>query len=107
MLAAFAGLFYLSLYLGGKLHLFDSRGEVWKTFLVLIPSVGAALISGSRIMDARHHPFDIIAGSILGVGTAWAAYRQYFPPLSNFQAKGRAYPIRSWGRLRQDEPQSV
>lgn len=47
-------------------------------------------------MDARHHPFDVITGSLLGVFTAWASYRQYFPPLSEPWKKGRAYPIRSW-----------
>lgn len=99
---AWAGLFYLSLYLTGKLHLLDSRGEVWKTFVVLIPSLGAALIAGSRIMDARHHPFDVITGSMLGIVCAWAAYRQYFPPLHDFRAKGRAYPIRTWGRISED-----
>jgi len=103
--AAFAGLWYLSLYLMGKLHVFDSRGEVWKMFVVLVPSLAAALITGSRIMDARHHPFDVISGSILGIACAWAAYRQYFPSLSDFRAKGRAYPIRTWGRIgRDDEP---
>jgi len=53
---SFAGLFYLSLYLAAKLHIWDSRGEVWKIFVVIIPSLGAALIAASRIMDARHHP---------------------------------------------------
>ena len=101
-LGAWAGLFYLSLYLMGKLHVLDSRGEVWKTFVVLVPSLGAALIAGSRIMDARHHPFDVITGSLLGIACAWAAYRQYFPPLSDFRAKGRAYPIRTWGRISDD-----
>lgn len=101
-LGAFAGLFYLSLYLTGKLHLLDSRGEVWKSFIVLVPTLGAALIAGSRIMDARHHPFDVITGSILGIACGWVAYRQYFPPLSNFRAKGRAYPIRTWGRISED-----
>jgi diacylglycerol diphosphate phosphatase/phosphatidate phosphatase len=90
---AWAGLFYLSLYLSGKLHLLDSRGEVWKSFIVLVPSLGAALIAGSRIMDARHHPFDVITGSLLGIFCAWTAYRQYFPTLSDYRAKGRAYPI--------------
>ena len=95
---SFAGLFYLSLYLAGKLHLFDNRGEVWKTFIVLLPTVGAALIAVSRIMDARHHPFDVISGSFLGILMAWASYRQYFPPLSEPWKKGRAYPMRTWGR---------
>ena len=50
-------------------------------------------------MDARHHPFDVITGSLLGVLTAFCAYRQYFPPVSEPWRKGRAYPIRSWGTL--------
>ena len=95
---SFAGLFYLSLYLAGKLHLMDNRGEVWKTFLVLLPTVGAALIAISRIMDARHHPFDVISGSFLGILIAYGSYRQYFPGLSEPWKKGRAYPMRTWGR---------
>ncbi|MCJ1282075.1 hypothetical protein MMC26_001398 [Xylographa opegraphella] len=93
---AFGGLFYLSLYLAAKLHVLDNRGEVWKTFVVLIPTLGAALIAVSRIMDARHHPFDVISGSLLGILTAFCSYRQYFPPVSEAWRKGRAYPIRSW-----------
>ncbi|KKA22860.1 PAP2 domain protein [Rasamsonia emersonii CBS 393.64] len=95
--ASFAGLFYLSLYLCGKMHVLDNRGEVWKTIIVMIPCLAAALVAVSRIMDARHHPFDVISGSLLGVFTAWASYRQYFPPISEAWRKGRAYPIRSWG----------
>lgn len=64
---------------------------------MLIPTLAAALIAISRIMDARHHPFDVISGSLLGILTAFAAYRQYFPPVSESWRKGRAYPIRSWG----------
>ncbi|KAF2007231.1 lipid phosphate phosphatase-like protein 1 [Amniculicola lignicola CBS 123094] len=95
---AFAGLFYLSLYLAAKLHILDSKGEVWKGFVVLIPSLGAALVAGSRIMDARHHPFDVLSGSLMGILVAWASYRQYFPPVSETWKKGRAYPIRAWGK---------
>lgn len=85
------------------MHLFDNRGEVWKTFVVLVPTLGASLIAVSRIMDARHHPFDVISGSLLGIAVAWCAYRQYFPPLSESWRKGRAFPIRTWGI----DPQSV
>ncbi|KAK8195341.1 phosphatidic acid phosphatase type 2/haloperoxidase [Phyllosticta capitalensis] len=95
---AFGGLFYLTIYLAGKMHVMDSKGEVWKTFVILVPALGAALIAASRIMDARHHPFDVITGSMLGVLTAWIAYRQYFPPIHETWRKGRAYPIRSWGK---------
>ena len=75
----------------------DNRGEVWKTVLVLIPYLAASLVAVSRIMDARHHPFDVLSGAALGVGTAWISYRQYFPPLSDPRAKGRAYSRRTWG----------
>jgi diacylglycerol diphosphate phosphatase / phosphatidate phosphatase len=95
---AFAGLFYLSLYLAAKLHVMDNKGEVWRTFIVMVPTLGAALIADSRIMDARHHPFDVISGSLLGIVVAWGAYRQYFPSLSQPWLKGRAFPIRSWGK---------
>ncbi|KAL5113902.1 hypothetical protein ACEQ8H_008223 [Pleosporales sp. CAS-2024a] len=95
---SFAGLFYLSLYLAAKLHVLDAKGEVWRTFIVMVPTLGAALITGSRVMDARHHPFDVLSGASLGMLVAWAAYRQYFPPVSETWRKGRAYPIRAWGR---------
>ena len=38
------------------------------------PIIGAALIAISRIMDARHRPFDVITGSLLGTLTAFCAF---------------------------------
>lgn len=95
--SAFAGLFFLSLYLAAKLHVLDQRGEAWRTFAVIIPTLAASLIAGSRIIDARHHPFDVMFGSALGLLCGWGSYRQYFPPVSHTWEKGRAYPMRSWG----------
>lgn len=76
----------------------DNRGEAWKSLLVMIPSLAATLVAVSRIMDARHHPFDVITGSLLGIICACISYRQYFPSLNEPWKKGRAYPIRTWGR---------
>ncbi|KAJ5774112.1 Phosphatidic acid phosphatase type 2/haloperoxidase [Penicillium paradoxum] len=95
--SSFAGLVYTSLWLGGKLHVMDNRGEAWKALLVMVPLLAATLVAVSRIMDARHHPFDVITGSMLGIACGFIAYRQYFPPLSEAWRKGRAYPIRTWG----------
>ncbi|KAJ5997254.1 hypothetical protein N7522_008914 [Penicillium canescens] len=95
--SSFAGLVYTALWLGGKLHIMDNRGEAWKAILVTIPLLAATLVAVSRIMDARHHPFDVITGSMLGTACGFIAYRQYFPPLSEAWRKGRAYPIRTWG----------
>ncbi|KAL6705861.1 hypothetical protein ACN47E_006321 [Coniothyrium glycines] len=101
---SFAGLFYLSIYLAGKLHVLDAKGEVWRSFLVMVPTLGAALITGTRIMDARHHPFDVISGALLGILVSWGSYRQYFPPVSETWRKGRAYPIRAWGKASRAPP---
>jgi diacylglycerol diphosphate phosphatase/phosphatidate phosphatase len=62
-------------------------------FIVLVPTLGAAVVAGTRIIDARHHPFDVLFGSFVGAVIAWIAYRQYFPSISNSSAKGRAYPM--------------
>jgi membrane-associated phospholipid phosphatase len=102
---SFAGLFYLSIYLAGKLHVLDAKGEVWRSFFVMVPALGAALITGTRIMDARHHPFDVLSGALLGILVAWGSYRQYFPPVSETWRKGRAYPIRAWGKASRAPPQ--
>lgn len=75
----------------------DNRGEAWKPLLCMTPILAATLVAVSRIMDARHHPFDVITGSLLGTVCAYVAYRQYFPPLTESWRKGRAYPIRTWG----------
>jgi hypothetical protein len=74
----------------------DNRGEVWKTFLVLVPLLAASLVTVSRIMDARHHPFDVVSGAMLGQFIAWVSYRQYFPPITDPTKKGRAYAPRTW-----------
>lgn len=95
--SAFAGLVYLSLWVCGKLHVMDNRGEVWKTILVMIPILAATLVAVSRIMDARHHPFDVITGAALGTLCAFVSYHQYFPPVTEAWKKGRAFPIRTWG----------
>lgn len=79
------------------MHVLDNKGEVWKTFIVMVPTLGASLIATTRIMDARHHPFDVISGSLIGILVAWGSYRQYFPAVTDAWRKGRAYPIRSWG----------
>jgi diacylglycerol diphosphate phosphatase/phosphatidate phosphatase len=97
---SFAGLFYFATFASAKLHVFDNQHNVWKVFFVLIPILGASLITGSRIMDARHHPFDVLAGATIGLVVALLSYRQYFPSPMDSRKRGRAYPM----RMREDEP---
>lgn len=60
-------------------------------------------------MDARHHPFDVLFGSAMGILVAWGSYRQYFPAVGNTWLKGRAHPIRTWGKEKNapTEPQGI
>lgn len=76
---AWAGLGYLSLYLAGKMHLFDRRGHAIKAWIAFAPLIGATLIAVSRTMDYRHHATDVIAGSLLGAFVALVTYHLYFP----------------------------
>lgn len=101
----FGGLGYLSLWIAARVHVLDQRGEVWKTFIVLVPLLAASLVALSRIQDARHHPFDVIFGAIVGMLVAWGSYRQYYPSLASAHA-GWAYPMRTWGS-RPSEPAEV
>jgi PAP2 superfamily len=54
--------------------------------------VTAGFIAVSRLIDNRHHPFDVITGSLLGIAMAWLGYRQYFPALSVAEG-GRPYAL--------------
>ncbi|KAH9981373.1 PAP2-domain-containing protein [Lactifluus volemus] len=80
---SFAGLTFLSLYLAGKLQLFDKRGHVAKVWTSVLPLLGATLVAISRLMDYRHHWQDVVVGSALGISTAYFSYRQYFPSLAS------------------------
>lgn len=62
----FAGLGYLSLYLAGKLSLFDRRGYTSRVFFVLVPHLAAVLIGISRVNDYQHRWIDIIGAAIIG-----------------------------------------
>jgi diacylglycerol diphosphate phosphatase/phosphatidate phosphatase len=71
------------MYLAGKLHLFDERGHIYKSLVVLAPMILAALIAASRVSDYRHHWHDVTAGAMVGGIFAVFAYRQYYPSLAS------------------------
>jgi len=80
---AFSGLGFLAFYLAGKLRPFDSRGHAGKVWLLLLPLGIASWIAITRTMDYRHHWHDVLTGSALGIGIAYASYRQYYPRLTS------------------------
>ncbi|KAF9999699.1 hypothetical protein BGZ79_006684 [Entomortierella chlamydospora] len=79
---SFGGLGYLSMYLAGKLHLFDERGHIYKSIVCLAPLILAALIAISRVDNYRHHWQDVTVGAFIGITFAVFSYRQYYPSLA-------------------------
>ncbi|XP_050221000.1 lipid phosphate phosphatase 1-like [Mercurialis annua] len=76
---SFAGLTFLSLYLSGKIQVFDRKGHVAKLCVITLPLLAAALVGVSRIDDYWHHWEDVVAGSLLGLIVATFCYMQFFP----------------------------
>lgn len=65
-------------------------------FLPLIPLSVAVYISSTRYFQFYHHGFDIIVGSLIGIGSAWFAFRWYHLPIS--RGAGWSWGARSWDR---------
>lgn len=63
---SFAGLGFLSLYLSGKIKVFDRRGHVAKLCIVFLPLLFASLVGISRVDDYWHHWQDVFAGGLIG-----------------------------------------
>ncbi|KAG0363863.1 hypothetical protein BGZ54_007998, partial [Gamsiella multidivaricata] len=95
---SFGGLGYLSMYLAGKLQLFDERGHIYKSVVVLAPLILAALIATSRVDDYRHHWQDVTVGSFIGSVFAVFSYRQYYPSLAAAKC-GRPFSPRVFEEL--------
>ncbi|KAG6655815.1 lipid phosphate phosphatase 2-like isoform X3 [Carya illinoinensis] len=71
---------FLSLYLSGKIEVFDRKGHVAKLCIVILPLLVASLVGISRVDDYWHHWQDVFAGGVLGLVVAGFCYRQFFPP---------------------------
>ncbi|MCJ1461659.1 hypothetical protein MMC07_000256 [Pseudocyphellaria aurata] len=64
--------------------------------LALFPICVAVYISATRYSDFRHHGFDIIVGSLMGILAAWAGFRWYHLPIR--RGAGWSWGPRSAGR---------
>lgn len=84
--AAFGGLFYLSLYLNGKLKPFSNYHPSWWKFLsVIAPIIIAILLVGSLTLDMSHNWYDIVVGSIIGVLVATGSYRMTYASVTDWR----------------------
>ncbi|KIW67530.1 hypothetical protein PV04_06775 [Phialophora macrospora] len=69
---------------------------IYLLIIAFVPIATAMFVSISRWYDYRHHGFDIISGSILGIFTAWLGFRWYHLPIQG--GAGWAWGARSRAR---------
>ncbi|KAF3431935.1 hypothetical protein FNV43_RR26671 [Rhamnella rubrinervis] len=85
---SFAGLGFLSLYLCGKIKVFDRKGHIAKLCIVFFPLLVASLVGVSRVDDYWHHWQDVFAGGLLGLVVATFCYSQFYAPPYNDEGWG-------------------
>ncbi|ORY09058.1 PAP2 domain-containing protein [Clohesyomyces aquaticus] len=72
---------------------------VYTLVLILVPIASAIYISSTRFTDYRHHGFDIIFGSLIGIVCSWFSFRWYHLPIrtgAGWAWGPRTYQ-RAWG----------
>lgn len=69
---------------------------IYLLIIAFIPIGVALFVSVSRWSDYRHHGFDIICGSLIGILTAWFGFRWYHLPIRG--GSGWAWGARSRDR---------
>lgn len=72
---------------------------VYLLLLPLIPISIAFYISSTRFSDFRHHGFDIIFGSSMGIAISWLSFRMYHMPIQRGAgwSWGPRSTSRAWG----------
>ncbi|KAF7327695.1 Diacylglycerol pyrophosphate phosphatase 1 Short-DGPP phosphatase [Mycena kentingensis (nom. inval.)] len=87
------GLSFNSLYIAGKLQLFNQKGYTSKAWLVFSPLMVSIYICITRVTDHRHHFEDVMLGFFLGLIPAYVCYRQFYPSLEDPNSH-LPYPLR-------------
>ncbi|KAF9137612.1 hypothetical protein BGX30_010045 [Mortierella sp. GBA39] len=103
---SFAGLVYLSLWLAGKMHVFDRKGYSLKSVILMVPVLTAILVAISRIEDYRHSAADVGWGTVIGIFFAFFAYHQYYPSITRSHSH-IPYPPRDFSYLVKDNDGKV
>jgi hypothetical protein len=68
--------------------------------LPMVPVCAAIYITSSRFFQYYHHGFDVIFGSLIGIASAWFAFRWYHLPVT----RGAGW---SWGARSRDRAFAV
>lgn len=103
--SAFSGMFFLSLLLAGQTAAwcFNAPNRPrwahsrWvRLFVSLAPLVWGVHVALTRVEDYRHHKEDVVAGSLIGILSAFVCYSVYWP--NPFSAK--SFHTRQYGSPR-------
>jgi hypothetical protein len=72
---------------------------VYLLALPLVPIGTAVYITSTRYFQFHHHGVDLLAGTIIGIGTAWLSFRWYHAPVLRGAgwAWGPRTRDRAWG----------
>lgn len=77
--SCFAGFGFFFLWLNSKLKVWaDYRPAFWKLLLTMAPLILAMVNACVLTVDAAHHWYDILGGTVIGIITAFAAYRSMY-----------------------------
>ena len=81
---AFAGLFYLAIYLYTHLKIQSRyRGGYWRMMACVLPTLLATYIASTLVLVYHHHGYDVVFGSLVGVLVALFGYRMCFRSICN------------------------
>ena len=96
--SAMATLFFLTLYLLGKLRPFDEEfgdGFLFQFVIVIAPTFLGIYVSATRIVEHQHFFEDVIVGWAIGIFFAFTSYcLVFYPPIWHL-LDGRPKPKRS------------
>ncbi|KAK5074830.1 hypothetical protein LTS08_005600 [Lithohypha guttulata] len=81
---AFAGFFYLSIYLFTHLKIQSRyRAGYWRMVACVLPTLLATYLASTLVLNYHHHGYDVVFGSLLGVLVALFGYRMVFKSVWN------------------------
>ncbi|KAH8670104.1 phosphatidic acid phosphatase type 2/haloperoxidase, partial [Tricladium varicosporioides] len=114
----FAGLAYLSYFLALRLSVFNLKSKQYnlserasvplvRIFISILPLILAAFESVSRVLDNRHHPFDVIVGTLGGLACAWIGCRFVLLPNARRMEKIEEIPLNSTFGADTQYPESI
>jgi len=81
--STFSSFIILTLFMIGKLRIFNRRSCIWRLLVSSLPLFGAIYIVSTRYQDNLHHWSDLLAGAIIGTIVGSIVYHFFYPPVTS------------------------